>query len=161
MQLSTVHLKIHHTDSKSQNKKKVSTTKSHHQKLINPIPNPLANVAPYAPRTIFSARSFDDGYPGIRNPLSFVGVFALLSVWLIINANVARPIYGVNVTADVLVYINRGTLYLMHKLIITLVPAVMWKKIVSKNCFNFVASDATSQLLMMYNILHWDILQYN
>lgn len=58
------------------------------------LPFPLLNFRPYDKSTIFSARNFDAGNPGMRNWLSVVGVLALDSVWFTIMENVPLPMYG-------------------------------------------------------------------
>lgn len=58
------------------------------------LPFPLLNFSPYDESTIFSARNFDAGKPGMRNWLSVDGVFALLSVWFTMMENVPLPMYG-------------------------------------------------------------------
>lgn len=60
-----------------------------------PSPFPLSNSMPFERSTIFSARNFDAGNPGMRNWLSTVGVFARLSVWFTMTENVPLPRYGV------------------------------------------------------------------
>lgn len=47
---------------------------------MNVAPVPLDKLVPCAPNTIFSARNFDDEYPGTMKLESTTGVFALLSV---------------------------------------------------------------------------------
>lgn len=60
------------------------------------LPFPLLNASPYDESTIFSARNFDAGNPGMRNPdrPSVDGVFAFTSVWFTIMENVPLPMYG-------------------------------------------------------------------